>query len=123
MTPERMDLKLQELLAILDRAAPALSALDVERLRSAMDTLAWLTGELQRKDTSLTRLRQYLFGSKTESMSRVVSGSVAEPGGAGKGSHKAARRPHKGHGRHGAAEYLGAERMHVSHTALAPRNA
>src|SRR5271168_1016686 len=120
MTPVRADLSLQELLAILDRAASGpLSAPDAQRLRAAIDTLAWLTGELERKDTTVARLRQYLFGTKTESTSRVV-GAAAEPAGAGKGSRKAARRRHKGHGRHGAAAYLGAERVHVTHTALAP---
>ncbi len=122
MKAGRMDLSMEDLLAILDRAAPALSAPDAQRLRAAVDTLAWLTGELERKDTSLARLRRFLFGPTTESTSRVLGTAATEPGGGRKASRKMARRKHKskGHGRNGAAAYLGARRVKVAHGSLTP---
>ena len=56
----RRELKLEELEAILDRAKAALSAEDHEKLKGAVDTLAFLTRELEAKGASIKRLRSLL---------------------------------------------------------------
>ncbi len=123
--PPRLELPLDELQAIVARTQTApLGAEDHAKLKAAMDTLAFLTAELQAKGTSLERLRRLLFGPKTEKTRTLVGPSPA-PGASGasgaSGSPRAeagARAPRPGHGRLGAAAYTGAERIQVAHPSL-----
>jgi len=117
--PARIELGLDELGAILERAAPVLAASDLEKLRAALDTLAWITRELERQGTSLARLRRLLFGARSET-TREVLGERAS-GRARDGRPEPSARPKgKGHGRHGAAAYPAAARVRVAHGSLAP---
>ncbi len=119
-----IELNFEELGAILERAKAALSAEDHAKLKTAMDTLAFVTAELQAKGTSLDRLRRLLFGPTTET-TRTILGARAAPGapGAASGPDVAPRPPHAGaprpgHGRHGAAAYTGADLVKVGHPSL-----
>jgi len=107
---KRRDLDIRELEAILDRARSSLSDEDHEKLKGAIETLAFLTRELEAKGTSIKRLRNLLFGASTEKTSRIT-GSVTKV----KGKSKEKR---KGHGRNGAAAYTGAEKVKVPHESL-----
>jgi len=109
----RRDLDIRELEAILDRARSSLSDEDHEKLKAAVETLAFLTQELESKSTSIKRLRNLLFGASTEKTSRFTG----DVGGAAKASGKA-KKKRKGHGRNGAAAYTGAEKVKVSHESL-----
>ena len=60
--PERIELGIEELTHILDRAASSLSTEDLAKLRAAVDTLGFLTQELEAKGASVQRLRHLLFG-------------------------------------------------------------
>ncbi|MGH8291707.1 MAG: IS66 family transposase [Steroidobacteraceae bacterium] len=124
-TPTPMQVNLEELSGILERAKPALSAEDHAKLTTAMATLAStaqlvveLIAELQSKKTSVERLRRMLFGDKTEKTEQVLGeerpGSADSVPGAA-----AARKKLPGHGRNSAAAYSGAEHIPVPHTALA----
>jgi transposase len=75
------DIELSELKAIIARAkAGPLGDADVGKLEAAMDTLAFLTRELEAKGASIQRLRRMIFGSSTEKTSRVVgAGDGATP--------------------------------------------
>ena len=66
-----------ELAAIVERAKSALSAEDHDKLKSAMDTLTFLTQELEAKGASIRRLRRLIFGSSTEKTDQVL-GPAAE---------------------------------------------
>ena len=67
------ELQLRELKAILERARVApLGDTDVGKLEAAMDTLAFLTRELESKDASIARLRRMIFGPSTEKTNQVV---------------------------------------------------
>jgi transposase len=72
--PSRVtELQLRELEAILARAkAGPLGDSEVDKLKAAMDTLAFLTRELEAKGASIQRLRRMLFGPTTEKTSQVV---------------------------------------------------
>jgi transposase len=113
--PPRLALPLDELEAIVERTkTAALGAADYATLKAAMDTLAFLTAELQAKGTSLDHLRRLLFGPKTEKTRTIVG-----PGASGRpqaGAEVGAPRP--GHGRLGAAAYTGADRVEVAHPTL-----
>jgi len=118
--PQRRELKLPELAAILERAKTApLSVPDYETLKAAMETLAFLTAELQAKRTSIGRLRGLLFGAKTEKTSQVL-GPERPPGepAAGEGGERGAGEKRRGHGRNGAAAYTGADKVKVPHPTL-----
>ena len=113
--PARIELGVLELTQILDRAAPALAAEDLAKLRAAVDTLAFLTSELEAKGASIQRLRHLLFGAKTET-TRQVFGEGAR-GAGGEKTPRSETKP-KGHGRNGAAAYRGAEKVKVPHGSL-----
>ena len=113
--PERIELGVEELTQILDRAATALAAEDLAKLRAAIDTLAFLTSELEAKGASIQRLRHLLFGAKTETTRRVFGEGA---GGGGGGKSRESETKAKGHGRNGAAAYQGAEKVKVPHGSL-----
>ena len=118
-------LKFEELSAILERTKiAALTPEDHATLKAAMDTLAFLTAELQAKGTSLDRLRRLLFGPTTET-TRTILGPGAAPRAPGADTSpdgapdpSPPRPPRPGHGRHSAAAYTGAARVQVGHPAL-----
>ena len=97
---------------------------DHAKLKAAMDTLAFVTAELQTKQTSLDRLRRLLFGAPTET-TRTIIGPGAAPGALGpeasaraKAGPPAAPTPCPGHGRTSAAAYLGADTVQIAHPSL-----
>jgi transposase len=138
---QRRDLRLDQLKAILDRARTGpLSSEDHATLTAAVDTLAFLTQELEAKGTTIDRLRRMLFGASTEKTSTIF-GEAAAGGGhapavgtpvqtnaaatadtAGSAGATGTQAPDKpkapGHGRNGAAAYIGAEKIKVPHTTL-----
>jgi hypothetical protein len=64
--PQRIEVRMQDIAAILERTRTVLSTEQQATLTTAIDTLAWVTAELQTKHTSLERLRRMLFGASTE---------------------------------------------------------
>jgi len=117
--PQRIELGIEDLTKIVERAASSpLSVDDLAKLRAAVDTLAFLTRELESKGASIQRLRHLLFGAKTET-TRSVLGEAARRA-AGRAGQTDRPRKRKGHGRNGAAAYLGAERVRVAHASLQP---
>jgi hypothetical protein len=136
------EVELRELEAILARAkAGPLGDAEVDKLKAAMDTLAFLTRELEAKGASIQRLRRMLFGPSTEKTSQVVG---SKPGGATAPTTTAGTSPsapsdvatpapdadapapsssatepkRKGHGRNPAAAYTGAEKVNVPHESM-----
>jgi transposase len=134
--PQRREIGIDEIKAILDRVKGVLSTDEYEKLAAAIDALAFLTRELEAKGTSIERLRRLLFGASTEKTSRVFgdasqkTASDAESGAcpsgratggdtAGKsGTGESADKKRKGHGRNGAAAYPGAQHVKVPHPSL-----
>lgn len=127
----RREVELKELEAILERALEApLPREDHEKLKGAVDTLAFLTHELETKGTSIQRLRRLIFGSGTETTRRVLGeaaggaggdassaeGATGTPATTSGGNEEKAKRP--GHGRNGAVAYRGAEKVTVVHESL-----
>jgi len=77
---ERIDLDRSELEAILERAKTALSEEEYTKLHAAVETLAFLTQELEKKHVSLQRLKQLLFGATTETTRRVLQRVMDDAG-------------------------------------------
>jgi transposase len=135
---KRREIHVEELLGIVERTKTSpLTEDDREKLTGALDTLQFLTRELEAKGTSIARLRRLLFGPSTEKTSQVLGeteksrkkdtqGATAPKDGENAGSdcpEKAAaegvpKQKRKGHGRNGASDYTGAEKIPVSHATL-----
>ena len=118
--PQHRAIDREELEQIVERAKSSLSEEDHHKLKASMETLSFLTLELQAKGTSIKRLRNLLFGPSTEKTSAVVGG-----GSSGKGASKSekktsdeSKKPRKGHGRNAASAYTGAEKETITHASL-----
>lgn len=118
-TFQRRELKLTELKAILTRAKNSpLSEEDFDKLDGAVDTLAFLTSELEKKGVSIKRLRKLLFGASTEKTSQVFKDTLESTGNGTNGEKRKKKKRRKGHGRNGAADYRGADKVKVPHESL-----
>lgn len=114
---QQLEVDPADLAAIVERTRGALSAEDFAKLKAAMDTLAFVTAELQAKGTSIERLRRLLFGAPTEKTDEVLRKAGQPP--AGRLQDPAQQRAAApGHGRNAAAAYTGARRERVTHAWL-----
>ena len=129
---ERMDV--DELEKILEQTRErTLSDEERRKLALAIETLAYLTSEIEDKRTTIRRLRNLLFGATSEKTERVLpkepEENNAQSGGekdacgngeeaAASGAEKDAETEKKGHGRNGAKKYTGAEQIAVPHETL-----
>jgi transposase len=125
----RRELRLEELTAILERAKSGpLSEEEHATLKAAVDTLAFLTRELEANGTTIERLRRLIFGASTEKTREVLGDEGggegagapgAQPGGGGESGAAGSEKPKRpGHGRNGAAAYRGAVKVKVTHESL-----
>jgi len=140
--------KLEEILRRLE--AKELDADDYETIRAVIGSYVYLVNVVGDKETTIRRLRQMLFGAKTEKTAAVV-GSQTEPEAPSSPdagvrvdsppeAHAEAKAesttevppqadaqsdsaaPVEGHGRNGADAYRGAEKIEVPHPSLQPGN-
>jgi len=129
-SPERIDLDRSELEAILEHAKTALSPAEYDKLHAAMETLIYLTRELEKNQVSIQRLKHLLFGTTTEKTQKVMEKILDEAekkkhahDDAAEGEQAEKREEVKGHGRNGANTYTGADKVSVSHESLKPGDA
>lgn len=92
-----------------------LSEADCEQLKSLIDLLRFLGTHYQAAKISMQRVLKMIFGSRTEKTDTVLKRNPKQ------GASSAAEKPkRKGHGRLGADQYPGAERVHIVHELLRP---
>jgi transposase len=117
---QRESIEMSALEAILEQArSKPLSDEQHCQLHSAITTLAIVTEELEKKRTSIRRLRHVLFGPGSEKRQRVLKGKPQDNQKSGNAKGKAHRgKGSKGHGRNGANAYTGADRIALKHDAL-----
>jgi len=130
--PKRIDLNLQELDALLERvAAGSLKEGDYEIIKAMGETIRVLSQAIDEKASSVRRLLRMLFGASTEKAKNVLKNVDKDESGS-----EASKRPSsnseddpvdnkdkpdkrkKGHGRNGAADYTGADKIIVPNTEL-----
>ena len=68
----RVSINMNELEEYLERARAVLGEDGYEKLKAALETLQFLTGLIEDKDTTINRLRQIIFGASTEKTSNVL---------------------------------------------------
>ena len=119
------EIDLGKLTAILERVREHLSAEELSDLRGALDTLAFLTEEIGSKGARIQRLRQMLFGPRTEKTDRIFPDARRDDSASGPGNPPAAttpggqeRTPRPGHGRTGDHTYTGPVQVGVAHGTL-----
>lgn len=78
-----------------------------QRIGALFQVASKVVGLLEGKNLSIARLRQLVFGARTESARNVCGGPTKEP--------KPGKRP--GHGRRSQQSYTGARRIRVAHAA------
>ena len=139
--PERIEVDFSQLDELLRRAEGKLDEQDYDLMRAIFESYAYVTDLVEDKNTSIRRLRQLLFGARTEKTDAVVGRSEAavgddqssdsvdtaqpddlsqeDPSATG----EADTPPKKGHGRNGADAYRGAEQIEVPHESFEAGNA
>jgi transposase len=133
---ERVDMNLEELEALLERAKAApLSDEDYAKLKGVVETLGYLTNLLEDRKTTIQKLRQLLFGASTEKTANLLktdaqhaaagtgsvqSDGICTPADLGGGQAPKSDAKPKGHGRNGASSYTGATRIKICHESLKP---
>jgi transposase len=146
--PEIIDLDVQKLEALLRRAEEgAFAQEDYSTIRTVLESYFYLTNLIDQKSTTIARLRKLMFGAQTEKTSAVLgqetsptgsndnsepaspsepstpqtgsdkSGGEPPPAGTSAQTQQPSSRP-KGHGRNGAEDYPGAQRVNVPHESL-----
>ncbi|MCI0483375.1 MAG: transposase [candidate division NC10 bacterium] len=142
--------EMDEIRRIIERAKAHLSEEEHRKLTAAIETLAFLTSEIEDKRTTIRRLRKLLFGSTSEKIRDVLDEDASEgsedpvaspdpesgpPEEGGDGEWKpqdqtadpgdgspaeVGKAKRPGHGRNGADEYVGARQIDVPHESLKP---
>ncbi len=142
---KRLEMNDVEVSALLKKASRSLSSNETEKLHNLVDTLKYITVELDKKRVSVKRLQTMLFGHSSEKKSSPRLKDILEKAakaaaqaedpsahgsdGVGKGSEQQGSSPksqksspRKGHGRRSAAEYSGGEHTHVTHPSIKPKD-
>src|SRR3954470_15614048 len=83
--PELVDVDSDRLEEVLRRAEQSLDEKDAELIRAVFESYAYVTELVEDKNTSIRRLRQLFFGTRTEKTAAVV-GEKAEDSEAPTGS-------------------------------------
>jgi len=116
--PERIDLDTEQTEALLQRAKEALSEEDYKIIKSMVATIHLLSQSVDQKAASIRRLLKMLFGDRSEKIEKVLGGSD-RPKDRDKPPKGNDNKP-KGHGRNGADEYTGANKVDIPHPDLKP---
>jgi transposase len=120
--PERIELSMSELEAILERVKSSLSPEEYDKLHDALKTLLFLTQELEKNRVSVQRLKFFNDTATTEKTRKVLQKALEDSEAEQEEPPKqpAPLEKPKGHGRNGAKAYTGAETVKVTHPTLQP---
>ncbi|MFQ5464077.1 MAG: IS66 family transposase, partial [Phycisphaerae bacterium] len=137
--PTIIELDMDELKDLLERAEAALDEKDYETIKAVVESYAYIADLVGDKNITIARLRKMLFGASTEKTSAVIGGGTdsetppscdedAATDSPGEADSKTAPEGDssasgKGHGRNGADAYHGAEKIEVPHESLRPGDA
>jgi len=134
--PEIVEVDTRQLDALLRRAEGKLDEKDCQLVRAVFESYAYVTDLVEDKNTSIRRLRQLIFGARSEKTGAVVGrnqdaleydhpqddatlcDSSRGNESSADDSHGIETEPKKGHGRNGADAYRGADQIEVPHESL-----
>jgi len=123
MAPPIVQINVAEVQALLVRLQPQVAPGDYQMVDGMARTIQLLDELLERRDLTLAKLRQMIFGVCSERMKDVFPENAAVPPGEASSSKglaaasreepQAAPEKRKGHGRNGAGDYGGAQHIPV----------
>ncbi len=112
MTPPPIELSAKQLDALIERVkSRTLLEKDYETLEAMGETIHVLSHSVDEKAASIKRLLKMIFGASTEKTDTVTK--KQKP----KGSTKPKQKK-KGHGRNGASDFTGAQKITIAHDSL-----
>jgi transposase len=123
---QRIELTLEQLEALLAEIKERLEPEQFEIVQAMAETIRLLSQAVEQKSTSIARLLKMMFGSGSEKTRQVLDQVLqaagvdgddksADPGEQSTAPAGAAdKKPKPGHGRNGAAQYRGAQRIAVA---------
>jgi len=116
----RLDVSIEELEALLEQAKrEPLQEESYQKVLAAIRTLRYVTELLEKKETTLARLRELLCPASTEKTDKVLKQAGIDTGEKKPESpSKEPKRKAAGHGRNGATAYSGAQKVNVPHESL-----
>jgi transposase len=113
------DLEPGKLEALLERIGPLIQPEDFRLLQRVIATLQLLLDLIRKARLSLRRLRQMIFGPKTEKSRQVLAKAKDQAGSqTGQPTSNGPKEKRKGHGRNGVDDYPGAQRRFIPHATL-----
>lgn len=116
LEPPVLELSMDQLEAIVQHAKQlGLPQEEHAALLALMESYAYLVTEIGDRETTIERLRELLFGAKTESRKNVQRRLGKHPEQSSKPNEQGKR---KGHGRKGAKAYTGARKVKTTHPSL-----
>jgi transposase len=134
--PTIIELDMDELKDLLQRAEAALDEKDYETIKAVVESYAYIADLVGGKNITISRLQKMLFGASTEKTAAVIgegadSESLSSPDedtvtdSPGEADSKTPMEADpaasgNGHGRNGADAYEGAEKVEVPHESLEP---
>ena len=135
-TLELIEVESDRLEEVVRRAEQALNEEDAALVRAVFASYAYVTDLVEDKNTTIRRLRQLFFGSRSEKTEDLAGSKPGKPGpsadarnttpsssGAASREGSQPTSPSKGHGRNGAKAFPGATHVTVSHPTLQPGDA
>ena len=130
-TTEWIELSMDELEELLEEARAAFDEEKFKKFQGVVNSFVYLKSLVEDKQMTIDQLRKLLFGSRSEKTSKVfgeeqTDDREASPAG-GEKSTSASEKDNKknkpkGHGRNGAAAYVGAEKEKVAHESPKPES-
>ena len=113
MTRPQIELSADELAELIERVkARELLDEDYKTIEAMGETIELLSQTVNDKATSIKRLLKMLFGDSSEKTEKIVKKPSAD-----RPKPQTKKKP-KGHGRNGADDYTGAERVRIDHSEL-----
>jgi transposase len=119
---EPIEIDMKDLRDLLESLRPRLGEDEYQKLKAAVDALAYVTDLVEAKGTTIQELRELLFGRTTEKTRTVLEDvGVKQAASDQERQAEAAAKPKpKGHGRNGADVFTGGEQIKVGHKDLKP---
>lgn len=111
-TPELLEVDGEELEAVLERVRQTMPAEDFNKLSTVVKAYVRVMGLLEKKGTTLERLRRIIWGPKSEKTDVVFKAESGQQG------IDKPREKRAGHGRNGVQAYSAAETKKVAHQSL-----
>ena len=96
--------------ALLEQIRTVLPVPLADKVARILELTVWLLALLEKKNLSIAKLKQMIFGAQTESAANL----------SGKGRKDPKKLKAKGHGRNSHRRYTGARRIRVKHPSLRP---